>query len=73
MIKESMTSLDIMIALETFSQIEHCFIDTIYSIDDKIFLLKLRGVITPLWKNPYLLIEPGKRIHLTKFKRIMPE
>jgi len=68
-----MTSLDIMIALETFSQIEHCFIDTIYSIDDKIFLLKLRGVITPLWKNPYLLIEPGKRIHLTKFKRIMPE
>ncbi|MHA2297140.1 MAG: ribosome rescue protein RqcH [Candidatus Hodarchaeales archaeon] len=73
MVKESMTSLDINIALEMLSHVADSYIDNIYSLEDEIFLFKLRGVKHPNWKNPFLLIEPGRRIHLTKFKRNMPE
>ncbi|MFW9995519.1 MAG: ribosome rescue protein RqcH [Candidatus Odinarchaeota archaeon] len=73
MLKTSMTSLDIKIALKTLSLAAESFIDNVHSLDDKIFLFKLRGINHPLWKNSSLLIEPGQRMHFTKFKRIMPE
>ncbi|MHA2223601.1 MAG: ribosome rescue protein RqcH [Candidatus Hodarchaeales archaeon] len=47
-------------------------IENIYrDLSDSFYLFKLKG--KGLYKNPFLLIEPGIRIHLTEIKHPVPE
>lgn len=54
---------------ELKQQIVGSWITNIYHLPSNIFIIKLRK---PQIGLQYLLIEPGKRIHLSQFNRIMP-
>ena len=68
-IKTSMTSIDIYVALDELQPLVGYWLDNIYVSGD-IYLLKFQG--KGELKRPLLLIEPGKRIHLTELKREIP-
>ncbi|MHA2074991.1 MAG: hypothetical protein ACW97X_10255, partial [Candidatus Hodarchaeales archaeon] len=69
---KNMSSLDVYaIAMELKGLIGYR-VDNVYrDVADKFFLFKFKG--KGEYKNPFLLIEPGVRIHLTEFKHPVPE
>jgi len=68
--KDAMSNTDIMLVLpEARKASEGAFIKNIYS-HGQVFILKL---YQPIVGNSQLLIEPGRRIHLTEFQRVAPK
>ncbi len=68
--KDAMSNTDIMLVLpEVRKASEGAFIKNIYS-HGQVFVLKL---YQPSVGNSQLLIEPGRRIHLTEFQRVAPK
>ncbi|MFX0090193.1 MAG: ribosome rescue protein RqcH [Candidatus Hodarchaeota archaeon] len=67
--KKAMTSIDIAAAIQELQILCDAHISNIYFIEEQFFLLKFRGVAV----RGDLIIEPGKRIHLSVFKRESPE
>jgi predicted ribosome quality control (RQC) complex YloA/Tae2 family protein len=67
--KETMSNVDIRLILpELQSAAEGAFIKNVYQYSD-VFVLKL---YQPAGGTTQLLIQPGKRIHLTEFRRAAP-
>ncbi|MFW9855814.1 MAG: ribosome rescue protein RqcH [Candidatus Thorarchaeota archaeon] len=67
-----MSSLDIFSIVQELQGLLNYRIDNVYRDSlDRFFLLKMKG--RGPYKNPFLLIEPGIRIHLTEFKHSVPE
>ncbi len=67
-----MSSLDIYAISKELQRIVGYRVDNIYRDKaETFFLFKLRG--KGLYKNPFLLIEPGIRLHLTELKYQIPE
>lgn len=67
--KESMSALDIKVCLKELDVLTQAWVGKIYEIDSK-FLLRFNS---PEEGKKELIIEPGKRIHLTKKKHKTPE
>jgi len=66
-----MSSLDIYAIVQELQGLIGYRIDNIYrDSGDRFFLFKLKG--KGQYKNPFLLIEPGFRLHLTEFKHPVP-
>lgn len=66
----SLSGIDVRVVVkELQEQIVGSWVVNIYHIPSGIFLFKLRRTQIGL---QFLLIEPGKRIHLSNFNRIMP-
>ncbi len=63
-VKKSLTSLDIAVVIRELRELEGCFIDNIY-VDEGTgaYVFKIKGSEGV----KYLLIEPGVRIHLTRY------
>ncbi|MEJ2241613.1 MAG: NFACT family protein, partial [Candidatus Bathyarchaeota archaeon] len=69
--KETLTSFDIAAALNEINQlVEGTYVTKIYQIDIKTILLKLRKPNQPKLQ---LLIEAGKRLHLTSYAHETPK
>ncbi|MFX1246179.1 MAG: ribosome rescue protein RqcH [Promethearchaeota archaeon] len=67
-----MSSLDIYAILKELQNLVGYRIDNIYrDITDSFYLFKFKG--KGQYRNPFLLIEPGIRIHLTEVKHLIPE
>jgi predicted ribosome quality control (RQC) complex YloA/Tae2 family protein len=67
----TLTGVDIRVLIHELNQkLIGTWVVNIYHLPQGIFILKLRKPKEGLY---YLLIEPGKRIHLTNFNRIMPK
>jgi predicted ribosome quality control (RQC) complex YloA/Tae2 family protein len=67
-----MSSLDIFSVVQELQGLLKYRIDNLYRDSlDRFFLLKMKG--RGPYKSPFLLIEPGIRIHLTEFKHSVPE
>lgn len=68
LVKDSMSAIDISaIVYELNQQLIGGWVNNIYQLNSNIFLFKIRTT-----KNLELLIEPGRRIHLTKYLREKP-
>ena len=71
--KSSMTSSDITLILSEFKdKIENYSIDNIYELND-IIVLRVKGFAKDFKRQVSIVIEPGKRIHLSDYKRSFPE
>lgn len=71
--KSSMTSSDITLILSEFKDyIENYSIDNIYELND-IIVLKVKGFAKEFQRQASIVIEPGKRIHLSEYQRSFPE
>ena len=71
--KSSMTSSDITLILSEFQdKIENYSIDNIYELND-IIVLRLKGFTKEFPRQVSIVIEPGKRIHLSEYQRSFPE
>lgn len=71
--KSSMTSSDITLILSEFQEkIENYSIDNIYELND-IVVLRLKGFAKDFPRQVSIVIEPGKRIHLSEYQRSFPE
>jgi len=67
--KETMSNIDIRLILPELQQVaEGAFIKNVYQYGD-VFVLKL---YQPAGGTSQLLIQPGRRIHLTEFRRVAP-
>ena len=67
-----MSSLDVYAIVTELKGLIGYRVDNIYRDElDKFFLFKFKG--KGEYKTPFLLIEPGIRIHLTEFKHPVPE
>ncbi|MHA2028002.1 MAG: ribosome rescue protein RqcH [Candidatus Kariarchaeaceae archaeon] len=67
----SLSGIDVRVLVHELSnQIIGCWITNIYQLPNRIFIFKLRKSEIGAM---FLLIEPGKRIHLTQFNRTMPK
>jgi len=67
--KKTLTTIDVMAwTSEVKKNIVGTRINNFYSIEDRIFLLKLYGA-----PKKFLLLEPGKRIHFTEYRYPIPE
>lgn len=70
--KKGMSSSDIAIILNEFShQLENYSIDNIYELND-ILVFRFKGFTPGFPRSLSLVVEPGKRIHLTDYKRTFP-
>jgi len=68
LVKDGMSAIDISaIVYELNQQLIGGWVNNIYQLNSNIFLFKIRTT-----KTLELLIEPGKRIHLTKYLREKP-
>ena len=68
---QTLSGIDIrVLTLEISRDIVGSWVVNIYHIPNNIFIFKLRK---PGYGLQFLLIEPGRRIHLTQFNRIMPK
>ncbi|MFX0063886.1 MAG: ribosome rescue protein RqcH [Candidatus Hermodarchaeota archaeon] len=67
--KKAMTSVDIAAAIHELQVLINAYISNIYLIEEQFFVLKFRGASI----RGDLVIEPGKRIHLSTFKRETPK
>ncbi len=66
----SLTSVDVRVLVhEAENLIVGAWITNIYQMSSNIFIFKLRK---PELGQIFLLVEPGKRFHITKFNRKMP-
>ena len=71
--KSSMTSSDITLILSEFQDhIENYSIDNIYELND-IIVLRVKGFAREFPRQVSIVIEPGKRIHLSEYQRTFPE
>ncbi|MHA2176617.1 MAG: ribosome rescue protein RqcH [Candidatus Hodarchaeales archaeon] len=69
---KQMSNLDIFAICKEMQEIIGYRVDNIYrDIGDSFYLFKLKG--KGKFKNPFLLIEPGRRIHLSEYKYSVPE
>ncbi|PWI48441.1 hypothetical protein CEE45_06830 [Candidatus Heimdallarchaeota archaeon B3_Heim] len=69
---KQMSSLDIFAIINELQGIIGYRVDNVYrDSSDRFFLLKLKGMGP--YKTPFLLIEPGTRIHISEFKYDVPE
>ncbi len=69
---KQMSSLDIFAVIKELQGIIGYKVDNIYrDSSDRFFLFKLKGKGN--YKNPFILIEPGIRIHISEFKYSTPE
>lgn len=67
----SLSGIDLRVIIHELKRfVEKAWIVNIYEIPGKIFIFKLRKSQE---STRLLLIEPGKRIHMTEFNRVMPE
>jgi len=67
-----MSSLDIYAISKELQSLIGYSVDNIYrDKTDSFYLFKFKG--KGIWKNPFLLIEPGIRIHLTEMKHPTPK
>ena len=67
-----MSNIDIFAIVKDLQGLIGYRVDNLYlDISDRFFLFKLKG--KGAFKNPFLLIEPGMRIHITEFKHAVPE
>lgn len=67
-----MSSLDIFSMVQELQGLLNYRIDNLYRDSlDRFFLFKMKG--RGPYKSPFLLVEPGIRIHLTEFKHTVPE
>jgi predicted ribosome quality control (RQC) complex YloA/Tae2 family protein len=67
-----MSNIDIFAIIKDLQGLIGYRVDNLYlDISDRFFLFKMKG--KGKLKNPFLLIEPGSRIHLTEFKHAVPE
>jgi predicted ribosome quality control (RQC) complex YloA/Tae2 family protein len=68
---KQMSSVDIFAIIKELKGIIGYRVENLYrDSSDSFFLLNLKG--KGEYRNPYLLIEPGLRIHLTEFKHSVP-
>jgi len=68
LVKDGMSAIDISaIVYELNQQLIGGWLNNVYQLDSNIFLFKIRTT-----RNFELLVEPGKRIHLTKYLREKP-
>ncbi|MHA2366135.1 MAG: ribosome rescue protein RqcH [Candidatus Hodarchaeales archaeon] len=71
--KNSMTSSDISLILQEFQdKVNNYSIDNIYELND-IYVFRLKGTTPDFPRMVSLVVEPGKRIHLTEYKRNFPQ
>lgn len=71
--KNSMTSSDITLILSEFKDhIENYSIDNIYELND-IVVIRVKGFAKEFQRQASIVIEPGKRIHLSDYQRTFPE
>ncbi|HKZ42567.1 MAG TPA: ribosome rescue protein RqcH [Candidatus Hodarchaeales archaeon] len=71
--KKAMSSPDITTILdEILEKVADTIVENIYELND-IYVLKLKGFTKGSLRQHSLLIEAGKRIHLTEYSRIFPE
>ncbi|MHA1977423.1 MAG: ribosome rescue protein RqcH [Candidatus Hodarchaeales archaeon] len=69
---KKMSSLDIFAIIIELKGIIGYRVDNLYrDSSDRFFLFNLKG--KGIYRNPYLLIEPGTRIHISEFKHSVPE
>jgi len=69
---KQMSNIDIFAVIKGLQGLIGYRVDNLYlDISDRFFLFKLKG--KGIYRNPFLLIEPGSRIHLTEFKHAVPE
>ena len=69
---KQMSSLDIFAITQELQEITGYRLDNLYrDISGRFFLFKLKG--KGKFKNPFLLIEPGIRIHISEYKYSVPE
>jgi len=62
-----MSNIDIFAVIKGLQGLIGYRVDNLYlDISDRFFLFKLKG--KGIYRNPFLLIEPGSRIHLTEFR-----
>ena len=67
-----MSNLDIFAICQEMQEIIGYRVDNIYrDVGDSFYLFKLKG--KGKFKNPFLLIEPGRRIHLSEYQFSIPE
>ncbi|MCE7735321.1 MAG: fibronectin-binding domain-containing protein [Candidatus Heimdallarchaeota archaeon] len=67
----SLSGIDVRVVVHELSKtIVGSWITNIYQLPNRIFIFKLRK---PEVGSQFLLIEPGKRMHLTQFNRTMPK
>ena len=67
----ALSGVDIrVLTYEIRTEVEKSWISNIYQLPNNIFIFKIR---LPQEGTRFLLIEPGKRIHLTNFNRTMPK
>ncbi|MFX1517965.1 MAG: ribosome rescue protein RqcH [Promethearchaeota archaeon] len=67
-----MSSLDVYVIVKELQSLIGYSVDNIYrDINDTFYLFRFKG--KGLLKNPFLLIEPGIRIHLTEMKHPTPK
>ncbi len=68
---KQMSSIDIFAIIKELKGIIGYRVENLYrDSSDRFFLLNLKG--KGEYRNPYLLIEPGVRIHITEFKHNVP-
>ena len=71
--KNSMTSSDITLILNEFkNHIENYSIDNVYELND-IVVLRVKGFAKEFQRQASIVIEPGKRIHISDYQRSFPE
>ena len=69
---KQMSNIDIFAVIKDLQGLIGYRVDNLYlDISDRFFLFKLKG--KGIYRNPFLLIEPGLRIHITEFKHTVPE
>ncbi|MHA1206285.1 MAG: ribosome rescue protein RqcH [Candidatus Hodarchaeales archaeon] len=69
---KQMSNIDIFAVIKDLQGLIGYRIDNLYlDVSERFFLLKLKG--KGAFRNPFLLIEPGLRIHITEFKHAVPE
>jgi predicted ribosome quality control (RQC) complex YloA/Tae2 family protein len=68
-----MTSSDITLILSEFKdKIENYSIDNIYELNE-IIVIRVKGFAREFQRQASLVIEPGKRIHMSDYQRSFPE
>ncbi|MHA1444691.1 MAG: NFACT family protein, partial [Candidatus Hodarchaeales archaeon] len=69
---KQMSNIDIFAVIKDLQGLIGYRVDNLYlDVSERFFLLKLKG--KGAFRNPFLLIEPGLRIHITEFKHAVPE
>ncbi|MHA1214573.1 MAG: ribosome rescue protein RqcH [Candidatus Hodarchaeales archaeon] len=67
-----MSSLDVYVIVKELQNLIGYRVENLYrDSTDKFYLFKFKGF--GKYRNPFLLIEPGYRIHITEYRHVVPE